>query len=394
MSSNSQIPFNRPSISGNELKYIAEAIRLGHASGDGFYTKQCHAFLEKELHTKKALLTTSCTHALEMSALLLNIQPGDEIIVPSYTFTSTINAFVLYGARPVFCDVRPDTFNIDETLIEPLITSKTKAIVPVHYAGVACEMDPILSAAKEHGLSVVEDNAQGIFGKYKGKPLGSLGCLGTLSFHETKNINCGEGGALLVNDLALIERAEIIREKGTNRSQFFRGQVDKYGWVDVGSSFLPSDILAAYLWAQLESSSVIQSKRKLLWDTYFNDLRFWANAYEIQLPAVPDHVEQSYHMFYLVFPNLKQRTAFIAHMKSKNISSVFHYQALNASPMGLRLGGFKGQCPVSEAASDRLVRLPFFNSMTKEDQQRVIDAVIEFKPSIQKSEASPFPKVA
>lgn len=394
MSSNSQIPFNRPSISGNELKYIAEAIRLGHASGDGFYTKQCHAFLEKELQTKKALLTTSCTHALEMSALLLNIQPGDEIIVPSYTFTSTINAFVLYGAKPVFCDVRPDTFNIDETLIESLITPKTKAIVPVHYAGVACEMDLILSVAKKHGLSVVEDNAQGIFGKYNGKPLGSLGCLGTLSFHETKNINCGEGGTLLINDLALIERAEIIREKGTNRSQFFRGQVDKYGWVDVGSSFLPSDILAAYLWAQLEKSSVIQSKRKLLWDTYYNDLRFWANAHEIQLPSVPGHVEQSYHMFYLVFPNLEQRTAFIAHMKSKNITSVFHYQALNASPMGLRLGGFKGQCPVSEAASDRLVRLPFFNSMTKEEQQRVIDTVIEFKPSLEKPEASPLPKAA
>jgi len=394
MSSNSQIPFNRPSISGNELKYIADAIRLGHASGDGFYTKQCHAFLEKEMQTNRALLTTSCTHALEMSALLLNIQAGDEIIVPSYTFTSTINAFVLHGAKPIFCDVRPDTFNIDENLIEPLITSKTKAIVPVHYAGVACEMDTILSVAKKYGLSVVEDNAQGIFGKYKGKSIGGLGSLGTLSFHETKNINCGEGGSLLINDLALVERAEIIREKGTNRSQFFRGQVDKYGWVDVGSSFLPSDILAAYLWAQLETATTIQSRRKQVWETYHRELSAWAASNGIQLPFVPKHIEQSYHMFYLVLPSLEDRTAFIAQMKSQGISCVFHYQALHASPMGNRLGGYRGQCPVSEMASDHLVRLPFFNSLSEEEQRRVISAVQQFEPKASWNNTNGFPIAA
>ncbi|NBV51696.1 dTDP-4-amino-4,6-dideoxygalactose transaminase, partial [bacterium] len=319
-----KIPFNRPSLTGKETNYIFDAIKRDHASGDGFYTKQCHAFFEEHLSTKKALLTTSCTHALEMAAILLNIQPGDEVIVPSYTFTSTVNAFVLRGAKPIFCDVRPDTFNLDEKKVESLITSKTRVIVPVHYAGIACEMDELTNIAKKHRLFVVEDNAQGIFGRYKGRHLGSIGHFGTLSFHETKNINCGEGGALLINDPQLIERAEIIREKGTNRSQFFRGQVDKYGWVDLGSSFLPSDILAAYLWAQLEKAPAIQSRRKRIWETYNRELSDWAGSNGVQLPFVPKQVEQSYHMFYLVLPSLEDRTAFIAQMKSQGISCVFH----------------------------------------------------------------------
>ncbi|NDC23346.1 MAG: dTDP-4-amino-4,6-dideoxygalactose transaminase, partial [Proteobacteria bacterium] len=328
---------------------------------------------------KKALLTTSCTHALEMAAILCNIRPGDEVIVPSYTFTSTVNAFVLRGARPVFCDIRPDTLNLDETRVETLITANTKAIVPVHYGGVSCEMDSLLEIAKNHKLFVIEDNAQGIFGKYKNKNLGSLGNLGTLSFHETKNINCGEGGALLINDSSLAERAEIIREKGTNRSQFFRGQIDKYGWVDLGSSFLPSDILAAYLWSQLEMWPSIVAKRKTIWDTYYQELTTWAESLGIGLPHVPSHVEQSHHLFYLIFPDLENRTRFIQHLKQKGIHAVFHYQALHCSPMGLNLGGAKGQCPISEQMSDRLVRLPFFNSLTQEEQWRVIETTLEFQ---------------
>ena len=382
MSKNGIIPFNRPALTGKELIYIADAIRLGHASGDGVYTKHCHEFFEKEFGVKKALLTTSCTHALEMAAILCDIQPGDEVIVPSYTFTSTVNAFVLRGAKPIFCDIRPDTLNLDETQIEQLITPKTKAIVPVHYAGVACEMDSIMSIAKKHGLYVIEDNAQGIFGKYKGKSLGSFGHFGTLSFHETKNINCGEGGALLINDPKLVERAEIIREKGTNRSQFFRGQIDKYGWVDMGSSFLPSDILAAYLWAQLEIWPSIVAKRKQIWSTYQEGIQDWANTQGVQLPHVSSHVEQSYHMFYLVFPSLEERTRFISHLKGKGINAVFHYQALHCSPMGIKLGGRKGQCPISEKMSDHLVRLPFYNSMTEEEQWFIIDSILDFKMNL------------
>lgn len=374
------VPFNRPCLTGKELVYIADAIRLGHASGDGHYSKLCHRFFEERLKTKKALLTTSCTHALEMAAILCNIKEGDEVIVPSFTFTSSVNAFVLRGAQPVFCDVRPDTLNLDETQIPKMVTPKTKAIVPVHYAGVSCEMDTILKIAKEYQLFVIEDNAQGIFGKYKGRNLGSLGDFGTLSFHETKNINCGEGGALLINNLAMLERAEIIREKGTNRSQFFRGQVDKYGWVDLGSSFLPSDILAAYLWAQLEVWPSIFARRKKIWESYFESLKEWAEAQGIQLPHIPSGVEQSYHMFYLVLPSLSDRTDFISHLKQKGINSVFHYQALNASIMGLKLGGKVGQCPVSEKLSDTLVRLPFYNSMTEEEQWRVIEAILDWKP--------------
>ncbi|NBX77149.1 MAG: dTDP-4-amino-4,6-dideoxygalactose transaminase [Proteobacteria bacterium] len=379
MSSSSPIPFNRPSLTGKETKYIEDAIKRCHASGDGFYTKSCHSFFEEKLGIKKALLTTSCTHALEMAAILCDVEEGDEVIVPSYTFTSTVNAFVLRGANPIFCDVRPDTLNLDDTKIERLVTSRTKVIVPVHYAGVACEMDSILKIAKKHGLYVVEDNAQGIFGKYKGRSLGSIGDLGTLSFHETKNINCGEGGALLINKAEMVQRAEVIREKGTNRSQFFRGEVDKYGWVDLGSSFLPSDILAAYLWAQLERWQSIQSKRREIWEGYQQNLTNWALNQGVRLPVIPAHVEQSFHLFYLILPSLEERSRFIAHLREQGIHAVFHYQALNSSPMGLKLGGRKGQCPISEKLSDQLVRLPLYNSMTEEEQWRVIDAVLAFQ---------------
>lgn len=287
------IPFNKPHLTGKEIFYMAEAVSNGHISGDGRFTKQCHSLLEQTLGVPRALLTTSCTHALEMAAILLNIKPGDEVIVPSFTFVSTVNAFVLRGAMPVFCDIRPDTLNLDETLLPGLITDKTRAIVPVHYAGVGCEMDIILRIAADRGIAVVEDNAHGLFGKYRGKLLGTFGCLATQSFHETKNLHCGEGGALLINDPAYIERAEIIREKGTNRSRFFRGEVDKYSWVDVGSSYLPSDLLAAFLLAQLESREDIQAKRKLLWNRYLQGLSGWAAANSVRLPIVPQHCEQA-----------------------------------------------------------------------------------------------------
>ncbi len=373
-----KIPFNRPCLVGNELAYITDVIQRGHASGDGFYTKKCHALFEECLGVQKTLLTTSCTHALEMAALLLDIQPGDEVIVPSFTFVSTINAFVLRGARPVFIDIRPDTLNLDETQLESLMTPRTKAIVPVHYAGVGCEMDSILEIAGRHGVAVVEDNAHGLFGKYKGKYLGAFGCLATQSFHETKNFTCGEGGALLINDPQYIERAEIIREKGTNRSRFFRGQVDKYTWVDLGSSYLPSDLLAAFLYAQLEAREQIQAKRQRVWETYYEHLGEWARDHNVRLPITPAHCEQPYHMFYLLMPSLEQRQALIAHLKAQDILSVFHYLPLHLSDMGRRFGGKEGGCPVTEEVSDRLLRLPFYNDLTREDQWQVIEAVRRF----------------
>src|SRR5438105_14888969 len=294
------IPFNKPQVVGKEFQYIQQAIDNLHLSGKGFFTKECEALLEQELPVPRALLTTSCTHALEMAALLLDIKPGDEIIIPSFTFASTVNAFVLRGARPVFMDIRPDTLSLDESQLERRITPRTTAIVVVHYAGVGCEMDSILDRAQKHGLPVIEDNAHGLFGRYRGRPLGTLGCLAALSFHETKNFTCGEGGALLINDPRYIERAEIIREKGTNRSRFFRGEVDKYTWVDVGSSYLPSDILAAFLYAQLEARQMIQSKRKRIWEYYFEHLKSWARNSGVQVPYVPTYCEQSYYMFYLL----------------------------------------------------------------------------------------------
>lgn len=373
-----QIPFNRPAVTGCEEKYIAQAIASGHVSGDGIFTRRCHEILEREVGAAKALLCTSCTHALEMAALLLEIGPGDEVIVPSFTFVSTANAFALRGAKPIFCDIRPDTLNLDERLLPGLITERTKAIVPVHYAGVGCEMDAIVSIARDHALAVVEDNAHGLFGKYRGRSLGTFGALATQSFHETKNFTCGEGGALLINDPRYIERAEILREKGTNRSRFFRGQVDKYTWVDLGSSFLPSDMLAAYLCAQLEARDAIQNRRRAVWETYAQGLAAWASQNGVGLPSVPEHCEQSWHMFYLMLPSLADRQRLIAHFKERGILAVFHYLPLHLSDMGRRYGGKPGECPVTEDISDRLLRLPFYYNLSDDEQRQVIRAAREF----------------
>lgn len=373
------IPFNKPPFIGKELEYMQQAIESAHLSGDGSFTRKCHKIIEQTLGIPKALLTTSCTHALEMTALLLEIQPGDEVIFPSFTFVSTVNAFVLRGARPVFADIRPDTLNIDEQQLEQLITKNTKAVVVVHYAGVGCEMDHILELARHHNIAVIEDNAHGLFGKYKGKNLGSFGCMATQSFHETKNISCGEGGALLINDEKYFERAEIIREKGTNRSRFFRGLVDKYSWVDIGSSFLPSDMLAAYLYAQLESWQIIQEKRKSIWEIYHAALRGWAQTNNIRQPYIPDHCQQAYHMYYLLLPSLDERQRFISHLKTRDILSVFHYLPLHLSDMGLKFGGRPGQCPNTEDLSDRLVRLPFYYSLEKAEVDRVVDTILGFR---------------
>jgi len=374
-----KIPFNQPCLAGCELQYINEAIASGHISGDGMFTKKCHAWLEETFGVQKALLTTSCTHALEMAAILLDIQPGDEVIVPSFTFVSTVNAFVLRGARPVFADIRPDTLNLDEQQLERLITPRTRAVVPVHYAGVGCEMDTILEIAARRGIAVVEDNAHGLLGKYKGRYLGTFGCLATQSFHETKNFSCGEGGALLINDPQYRERAEIIREKGTDRSRFFRGQVDKYTWVDTGSSYLPSDILAAHLYAQFEAWEQIQCTRKRIWDYYHLSLGEWAEANGVRLPVIPPECEQPYHMFYLILPSLEYRQALIAHLKDHGILSVFHYLPLHLSAMGRKFGGQPGDCPVTEEISDRLLRLPFYNCLTEAQQSCVVDTIKEFK---------------
>jgi dTDP-4-amino-4,6-dideoxygalactose transaminase len=371
------IPFNRPTTVGKEGEYMQQALQSNHISGDGQFTKQASALLEQALGVPKVLLTTSCTHALEMSALLLDLKEGDEVIVPSFTFVSTINAFVLRGARPVFADVRPDTLNMDESRLEALITPRTRAIVVVHYAGVACEMDAILAIADRHGIPVVEDNAHGLFGKYKGKYLGTFGVLATQSFHETKNFTTGEGGALLINDPKYIEDAEIVREKGTNRSRFFRGQVDKYTWVNVGSSYLPSDILAGFLLAQLEARDQIQSRRQQIWETYYRELSDWAEENQVQMPFVPALCEQTYHMFYMLFPSLEKRQAAIASLKQQGIQAVFHYLPLHLSPMGEKYGGKAGDCEVTESISDRLLRLPFYTNMTEDDQTQVIRAVKE-----------------
>jgi dTDP-4-amino-4,6-dideoxygalactose transaminase len=378
MTTRTRIPFNQAYKSPKAFKYVLEALESSHISGDGLFTNKCHDFLEQELGVSKALLTTSCTHALEMSALLLDIQPGDEVIVPSFTFVTTVNAFVLRGAIPVFIDIRPDTLNFDETKLELLITPRTKAIVVVHYAGVGCEMDTIMGVANRHDIPVVEDNAHALFAKYEGRYLGTFGCMATQSFHETKNFSCGEGGALLLNDPKYIERAEIIREKGTDRSKFFRGQVDKYSWVDLGSSYLPSDILAAMLWAHFEMKDVIQKKRKLIWSFYNDNLSDWAKQQQVKLPIIPDYCEQSYHMFYLLMPSLESRSAFISNLKQKEIYSVFHYLPLHLSEMGKRFGGQVGDCPVTEDISDRLVRLPFFADLTAEQLERVVEEVLLF----------------
>jgi len=374
-----RVDFNRPILIGNELEYIRQAVENSHISGDGMFTKKVHTLLEQELGVPKALLTTSCTHALEMAAILLDIQPGDEVIIPDFTFVSTVNAFVLRGATPVFLDVRPDTLNLDESKLEKSITPHTKAVVPVHYAGVACEMDQILAISRQYGIAIVEDNAHGLFGRYKGKYLGTFGALASQSFHETKNFTSGEGGALLINEPALVERAEIIREKGTNRSRFFRSQVDKYTWVDIGSSYLPSDILAAFLYAQLEQREKIQLHRKQVWEIYYAGLNDWATAHEVQLPCVPENCEQSYHMFYMLLPSLELRQKLIMYLRDCGIYSVFHYLPLHRSEMGQRFGGKPGDCPVTERVSDQLIRLPFHNALTGNEQEIVIDAIREFK---------------
>jgi dTDP-4-amino-4,6-dideoxygalactose transaminase len=376
---NRLIDFNRPFIAKNQIAYIQEAIQSGHISGDGQFTKKCHAWLENYLGVKKALLTTNCTHALEMSALLLDLKPGDEVITPSFTFVSTVNAFILRGAKPVFADIRPDTLNIDENQIEDLVNEKTRAVYVVHYAGVGCEMDKILEIADRHDLQVVEDNAHGLFGKYQGKLLGTFGTMACQSFHETKNISSGEGGALLINDENLVERAEIIREKGTDRSKFFRGQIDKYSWVDLGSSYLPSEIIAAVLYSQLEEADKIQHKRKSIWERYFQGLGEWAVESKIKLPTVPANCNQSYHLFYMLLSNLEERQRFIQYLRENQIYSVFHYVPLHTSAMGRKFGYHEGDLPITEEMSDRLVRLPFYFDLSEEDQDQVISVIKKFK---------------
>lgn len=374
-----RIPFNRPSFTGNEQLYIAAAINNGNISGDGPFTRKCEKLLEEQLGQPRVLLTTSCTHALEIAAILLDIKPGDEVIVPSYTFVSTANAFVLRGARPIFVDIRPDTLNLDERLLEGKITPRTKAIIPVHYGGVGCEMDAIMSLADQKGIAVVEDNAHGLFGKYKDRYLGTFGSLATQSFHETKNFTCGEGGALLINNESLLERAEIIREKGTNRKKYFRGQIDKYSWVDIGSSYVMSDVLAAFLLSQLEAKSQIQAKREILWKRYFAALRDWAVANDVLLPTIPAGIQQSYHLFYLILPSLEIRQRLIQRLSQQGILSVFHYVPLHLSIMGKTFGGKEGDHPIAEAISDRLLRLPFFNSLSADEQDEVIDTILGFE---------------
>jgi dTDP-4-amino-4,6-dideoxygalactose transaminase len=373
-----QVPFNRAAVVGREHEYMAAAVANGHISGDGPFTRKCQQFLEEELGVAKALLTTSCTHALDMTAMLLDFQPGDEVILPSFTFVSSVNAFVLRGAKPAFADIRPDTLNIDEQLIERLITPRTKAVVTVHYAGVGCRMDVILEIARRGGIAVIEDDAHGLFGKYQGRPLGSFGRMATVSFHETKNLTCGEGGALLISDTSLIERAEILREKGTNRSRFFRGQVDKYTWVDIGSSYLPSDILAAYLYGQIERKQDIQAKRKLVWNYYYKHLSGWAESQGVRLPLVPNDCDQPYHLFYLLMPPDGGRDALIRHLKSHGVQSTFHYVPLHLSEMGRSFGGYDGQCPVTESVSNRLLRLPLYYGITEADMSHVVESVKKF----------------
>jgi len=369
------IPFNKPHLGGKELWNIAQAHARGQMAGDGSFTKQCQGWLEQQTGCRKALLTHSCTAALEMAAMLADIQPGDEVIMPSYTFVSTANAFVLRGGVPVFVDVRTDTLNLDERLIEAAITPRTRAIVPVHYAGVGCDMDVIITIAERHGLVVIEDAAQGIMASHRGRPLGAIGHMGTLSFHETKNIISGEGGALLINDSALAERAEIIREKGTNRSQFFRGQVDKYTWVDIGSSYLPGEIIAAFLWAQMEEAEDITARRRALWARYHTAFESLERAGRLRRPVIPDGCGHNGHLYYLLLEDLDDRTAFIHAMKAEGIQCVFHYVPLHSAPQGCLVGRAAGALPVTSALADRLVRLPMWLGL-EEFQDNVIGTAL------------------
>lgn len=372
------IPFNMPPYVGAENNYIKKAIENHKICGDGEFTKKCSAWIEEKTGTKKGLLTTSCTHALEMAALLLDIKPGDEVIMPSFTFVSTADAFVLRGAKAVFVDIRPDTMNINEELIEDAITDRTKAIVPVHYAGVACEMDRIMEIAAKHGLAVVEDAAQGVMSSYKGKALGTIGDFGCYSFHETKNYSMGEGGALLIRDDARTEDAEIIREKGTNRSKFFRGQIDKYTWVNWGSSYLPSDMNAAYLWAQLEQAEEINENRLNSWTEYYNGLKDLADEGKIELPYIPGECVHNAHMFYIKAKDLEERTALIKYLKDNEINTAFHYIPLHSAPAGIKFGRFNGEDIYTTKESERLLRLPMYYQLTKEDRDKVIDKIREF----------------
>jgi dTDP-4-amino-4,6-dideoxygalactose transaminase len=358
---------------------MEEALLQGHISGDGPFTKRCERLLESSFGAARVLLTASCTHALEIAALLLRPEPGDEVIVPSFTFVSTANAFALHGATPVFVDVREDTLNLDESLLEAKLGPRTRAVVPVHYAGIGCEMDRILALARGRGVRVVEDAAHGLFGRHAGRWLGTFGDLATFSFHETKNVTCGEGGALVVNDPALVERAEILREKGTDRSRFFRGQVDKYTWADTGSSYVLSDLLAAFLWGQLEERERIQARRRALFERYAAGLADWAREQGVRLPCIPGNAEPAWHLFYLLLPDMGTRQRFLAWLSDAEILAVFHYLPLHDSPMGRRFGYRRGDCPVSESVSERLARLPLFFDLADLDQERIIDRIRDFR---------------
>jgi dTDP-4-amino-4,6-dideoxygalactose transaminase len=374
-----RIPFNRPFTVGGELENIAQAVREGHLSGDGPFTRRCHRWLEERLGAKRALLTHSCTAALEMAAILCELAPGDEVIMPSFTFVSTANAFVLRGAVPVFVDIRPDTLNLDERLVERALTPRTRAIVPVHYAGIACEMDAILALAAERGLVVVEDAAQGLLADYKGRRLGAIGHLGCLSFHETKNVISGEGGALLVNDERFVARAEVIREKGTNRSQFFRGEVDKYTWVDIGSSYLPSELVGAFLWAQLEQAEAINARRMALCAAYREALAPLAAEGRLALPAAaPAGVRGNGHLFYVLLRDAEERARLIAHLKARGIHAVFHYVPLHSSPAGRKFGRAAGPLPVTEDVAVRLLRLPLYHGLGEEDVAAIASEIRAF----------------
>ena len=374
------IPFNRANIDVSDRALLATAIENGHISGNGAFTKQAESSLQDSLGASRALLTTSCTHALEMSALLTKVGPGDEVIVPSFTFVSSASAFLLFGATPVFVDVEQNSLNIDPTALEKAITPRTKAICIVHYGGIAADLDKILEIAKANNLAVIEDNAHGLFSTYKGKPLGSFGNLATQSFHETKNITCGEGGALLINDESLVERAEILREKGTDRTKFLRGQVDKYTWVDIGSSWVMSDMLAAILCGQLERAVAINAQRIAIYNRYDNELREWTEKHGVITPFHPADTTHTAHVYHLRFKAGEMRDRFIAHLAEHQIGAVFHYQPLHLSKIGRQLGGVVGDCPVTEHAGDCLVRLPLFNTLTTEEQSRVVQTVQSFKP--------------
>ena len=375
---NFKIPFNRPFLVGKELYYIAQSVLSGHTAGDGLFTQKCQDLLENKFGIEKVLLTPSCTAALEMAAILCDIKRGEEVILPSFTFVSSANAFYARGAKPIFVDIRSDTLNMDETKIEEVITKRTKAIIPVHYAGVACEMDAIMEVAKRHNIYVVEDAAQAMNAKYQDKYLGTIGDLGTYSYHETKNVICGEGGALALNNKKFVKRAEIIREKGTNRSQFFRGQVDKYTWVDIGSSYLLSDLLAAFLYAQLENMKRIQERRMQLYQIYINALIPLVNEGKLRLPFLSSNCETNYHIFYIIVNDDKTRIALMNYLMSKGILAVFHYIPLHLSPMGRNLGYRQGQLPLTESISDRLLRLPLYYDLKREEQEEVINAIHDF----------------